>query len=92
MLAYLGLDVLVAGIEIAQVPLERVDLIEREVSFAERLHAFHDIEQPPACLQRLIPEEKRSLPFRKDKLLGANEAVLHDVNLAGFRDAAEQYF
>ena len=31
------------------------------------------------------------MPFCKDKLLGANEAVLHDMNLAGFRDAAEQY-
>jgi hypothetical protein len=35
LLAYLGLDVLVAGIEIAQMPLERVDLVEREVAFAE---------------------------------------------------------
>src|SRR5258708_24212040 len=92
LLAYLGFDVLVAGIKIAKLPLERVDLVEREVAFAERLHAFHDVEQPATRLRRFTSEEKRLLPFRKAELLGANEAVLHDMNLAGFRDAAEQYF
>jgi len=33
-------DVLVAGIEFAQMPLESVDLVEREVAFAERLNAI----------------------------------------------------
>ncbi len=35
LLAYLGFDVLVAGIEIAQMLLESVDLVEREIAFAE---------------------------------------------------------
>ncbi len=60
-------------------PLEGVDFVKREVAFAKRLYAFHDIEQPAARLRRFIPEEKRLLPFRKDELLGANETILHDV-------------
>jgi hypothetical protein len=44
LLTYLGFDVLVAGIEIAEMPLEGVDLFKREVAFAEGLHALHDIE------------------------------------------------
>jgi hypothetical protein len=35
LLAYLGLDVLVAGIEVAQLPLEGVDLVKREVALPE---------------------------------------------------------
>ncbi len=40
LLTYLGFDILVAGIEIAQMPLEGVDHVEREVALTERLHAF----------------------------------------------------
>src|SRR6476660_1583964 len=68
LLPYLGFDVLVAGIEIAEMPFESVDLIKCEVAFPELLHAFHDIEQPAAGLRRFAPEKQRLLPFRKDKL------------------------
>src|SRR5713226_3684819 len=78
LLTYLGFDVLVAGIEITEMPLKSVDLVQREVAFPERLHTMHDVEQPAARFQRFTSEKKRSLPFRKHKLLGANEAVLHD--------------
>src|SRR4051812_26392744 len=92
LLAYLRPDVLVAGIKLAEMPLERVDLIERELALSEGLHAFHDVEQPAARFQRFIPEEKRFLPFRENQLLCANDAVLHDMNLAGLRHLAEQDF
>ena len=92
LLPYLGSDVLVAGIEIAKVPLESIDLVKCEVAFAKRLHTIHDVEQPAARFRRFTSEEKCLLPFGKHELLRANEAVLHDMNLAGFRDAAEQYF
>src|ERR1700720_1700830 len=82
LLAYLRLDVLVAGIEIAEMPFEGVDLVEAEVAFAERVNAFHHVEQPATRLRRFIPEEERLLPIRKHELLGANEAVPDDVNLA----------
>ena len=45
LLAYLGFDVLVAGIEIAEMPFECVDFLKREFPLAERFHALHDIEQ-----------------------------------------------
>src|SRR3984893_14551110 len=90
LLAYLGFDVLIAGIKFAQVPFEGVNLVQREVAFPKRLHALHDVEQPATRLRRFVPEEKRLLPFRKDEFLGANETVLHDMNLAGLGDAAEQ--
>jgi hypothetical protein len=32
-LAYLGFDVLIAGIEIAEMPLESIDIVKREVAF-----------------------------------------------------------
>src|SRR5258708_1815102 len=76
LLAYLRPDVLVAGIEPAEMPLESVDLIERELTLAERLHAFHDIEQPAPRFQRFVPKEKRFLPFRENQLFRANDAVL----------------
>jgi hypothetical protein len=90
LLTYLGFDVLVAGVEIAQMPLESVDFIKREVTLAKRLHAFHDIEQPAACIRRFIPEEKRLPPFREDEFLRANDAALYDMDFSGVRDAAEQ--
>ena len=90
LLAYLGFDVLIAGIKFAQMPFEGVNLVQREVAFPKRLHALHDVEQPAPRLRRFASEEKRSLPFRKHEFLGANKAILHDINLAGFRDAAEQ--
>jgi hypothetical protein len=61
LLTYLGLDVLVAGVEVTEMPLEGVDLVEREVPLVERLHAFHDIEQPAARLRRFVPEKKAGL-------------------------------
>src|ERR1700754_1325110 len=92
LLAYLRPDVLVAGIEAAEMPLESVDLVERELALAKGLHAFHDVEQPAPRFQRFIPEEKRFLPFRENQLLCTNDAVLHDVNLARLRYLAEQDF
>lgn len=32
-------------------PLESVDLIERKLALAERLYAFHDVEQPAPRFQ-----------------------------------------
>src|SRR3954465_4249879 len=92
LLTYLRPDVLVTRIELAKMPLEGVDLIQRELALAERLHAFHDVEQPTPRFQRFIPEEKRFLPFRENQLLCANDAVLHDMNLARLRYLAEQDF
>jgi hypothetical protein len=57
LLTYLRLDVLVAGIEIAEMAFERVNVIEREVALAKRLHAFHDVEQPTTRLRRFISEK-----------------------------------
>ena len=37
LLTYLGFDILITGIELAEMPLERVDFVEREIAFAERL-------------------------------------------------------
>jgi hypothetical protein len=90
LLAYLRLDVLVAGIEIAEMPFEGVDLVKGEIAFAKGLHALHDVEQPTARFRRLVSEEERLLPFCEDDFLGADEAVLHDMNLARLWDAAEQ--
>src|ERR1700726_4566086 len=66
LLAYLGFDVLVAGIEIAKMPLERVDLVKREVALPQRLDAFHDVEQPAARFRGFASQEKCLLPFRKN--------------------------
>src|ERR1700738_5636038 len=90
LLAYLGFDVLIAGIKFAQMPFEGVNLVQREVAFPKRLRALHDVEQPRRRLRRFIPEEKCLLPFRKDEFLGAKEDILHDVNRAGLGHAAEQ--
>src|SRR5450759_4330544 len=78
LLANLGFDVLVARIEIAEMPLEGVDFVKREISFPKRFHAFHDVEHPAARFRRFIPEEKRLLPIRKDEFLRSDEAVLDD--------------
>jgi hypothetical protein len=65
LLTYFGFDILVTRVKVAEMPFKGVDLVQREVSFAERLDAFHDIEQPAARLGRFIPEEKCPLPFRE---------------------------
>src|SRR6202012_5790128 len=90
LLTYLGFDVLVAGIEIVEVTFERIDLVKRELALAERFNAFHDVQQPAPRLRRFVPEEERPLPFGKDSLLRTNDPFLHDVNLAGLGNAAEQ--
>src|SRR5439155_16715341 len=51
LLTNLWSDVLVAGIEIAKMPLKTVDFFEREFTLAERFHAFHDVEQPASRFQ-----------------------------------------
>src|SRR3954449_7131764 len=71
-------------------PLEGIDLFDGEFALAERLNALHYVEQPTTRFRRRIPEEKRFLPFRKDQLFLANQTLLHDMNLAGLRHAAEQ--
>lgn len=68
-------------------PLKGVDFFKREVPLAERLHAFHDVEQPAPGLRRLVPEKQRLLPLIEDDVLGANAAALHDVNFSGFGNA-----
>ncbi len=85
LLTYLGFDVLVAGIEFAEMPFESVDLVERKLALAERFHALHDVEQPAARLRRFASEKKRSPPFRENQFLCADETVLHDMNFTGFR-------
>jgi len=50
LLANLWADILIAGVKIAEKPLEPVYLFECKFSFAQRLHAFHDIEKPAASL------------------------------------------
>src|SRR5436309_15937419 len=90
LLTYLRLHVLVARIELAEVPLESIDLFEREFAFTERLHAFHDIEQPTARFRRFVPEEKRLLPFREDEFFRANDAALNDLYFSQLGNAAEQ--
>jgi len=79
LLAYLGFDVLVAGIEVAEMPFESVDFVEREVALPERLHAVHDIEQPATRVWRFVSQEQRLLPFGEHQFLGANGSVLHDM-------------
>src|ERR1700722_1931848 len=64
LLAYLRFDVLVAGIEIAEMAFESVDFVKRELALAERLDAVHDIEQPSARVRRFISEEKRPRGLR----------------------------
>src|SRR3974390_254529 len=72
-------------------PLERVDLVEREVALAQRFNAFHDIEQPAPRFQRLVPEEQRFLPIAKHRIFRANNAILDNVNLSRIRYLAQEY-
>jgi hypothetical protein len=44
LLAHLGSDVLIAGIEVAKMPFESIDLLKGEITLAERLHTFHDVK------------------------------------------------
>jgi hypothetical protein len=92
LLAYLRFDVLVAGIKIAEMAFERVDLVKGELALAERLDAIHDVEQPSARVRRFIPEEKRFPPFGEDRFLRANDTTLNDVNFARFGNTVEQNF
>jgi hypothetical protein len=75
LLAYFWSDVLVARIEISEVPLEHVNLVKAEIAFAERLHAFHDIEQPAARFRRFVSKEKRPSPFRKNGFLRTDDSL-----------------
>src|SRR3954451_226302 len=92
LLTYLGLDVLIAGIEFAEMPLEGIHLVKGEVWFAQRLHAFHHVQQPAACLGRFIPEEEGPLPFGEYRFFLANDAALNDVDFAGLGNTIEQDF
>src|SRR6185437_1689535 len=90
LLANLRLHVLVTGIEVAQMSLECIDFVESEFALPKRLHAFHDIEQPTSRLKRFASEKERFLPFLENRFLRANNAVLHNVNLADLWHLAEQ--
>src|SRR5882672_12510262 len=90
LLAYLRPDVLVARVEIAKMQFESVDLIECEVSLAKRLHAFHDVQQPAPRFWRFASKEERLLPIGEDEFLGANNAILNDMNFPGVWHTAEE--
>lgn len=60
LLTYLRPDVLVAGIEIAKMALERIDFFQGEITLAERLDALHHVKQPTARFERLASEGKAS--------------------------------
>jgi hypothetical protein len=81
---------LVTGIEVAELPLEPVDFFESKFAFPEGFDAFHDVEQPATGFERFIPKKERLLPFLKNNFLRANDAVLDDVNFAGFRHLPDQ--
>src|SRR5438876_11234560 len=44
LLTYLGFDVLIAGIKVAKIPFESIDLLKGKITLAERLHTFHDVK------------------------------------------------
>jgi hypothetical protein len=90
LLTNLWLDVLVTGIEFAEVPLEGIDFVETEITLAKRLHAFHDVEQPATRFKGRASEKERLLPFLKDGFLRTNDTVLNDMYLADLRHFAEQ--
>jgi hypothetical protein len=92
LLTYLWFDVLIAGIEIAEMALECVHLVKGKVAFPQRLHTFHNVEQPPARIGRFAPEEERSLPFGKDQFFRPNDSAPHNMNLPGLWDSVEQDF
>ena len=90
LLANLRPDVLVARIQIAKMPFKGIDFFKGKVALAQRFDAFHHVEQPTPRLQRLIAEKECLLPFRKNQLLVANDAVLNDVDFSPFRDLAKE--
>lgn len=90
LLPHLRPDVLVAGIEITEVPFESIDLVKGEVSLAKRLHALHHIQQPAARFRGFVSEEKCLLPIGEDEFFRANNAVLDDMYLAGVWNSTKQ--
>jgi hypothetical protein len=44
LLTYLGSNVLVAGVEIAEMALEGIDLVQGKIALTQRLHALHDVQ------------------------------------------------
>ena len=73
-------------------PLEGIHFVKREVAFAERLHAFHDVEQPAACLRRLLSQKKCLLPFGEDQFFRTDDSALNDMNFARLGNAIKQDF
>ncbi len=67
-------------------PFEGVNLVKREVSLAERLHALHDIQQPAARFRRFASEKDGLLPVGEDEFFRANDAILDNVNFPGVRE------
>ena len=92
LLANFGFHVLVTWIEIAKMPFERVDFVKGEVALSNRLHAFHDVEQPTARFRRFIPEEERSLPFGQDRFFRPYYSTPDNMNFPGLGNAVEQDF
>jgi hypothetical protein len=92
LLTYLWFDVLIAGIEVAKMALERIDFVKGEVALPQRFHTFHDVEQPSARFRRFIPEEQRFLPFGKDHFFRPNYPTLHDMNLPGLGTRSSRIF
>jgi hypothetical protein len=54
LLANLRPDILIAGIETAEMLFESVHFIEGELEFAENLNALHDLQEPAARFRRFV--------------------------------------
>ena len=74
---------MIARIEIAKMPLEGIDLVEREIALAQRLYAFHDVKKPAARLQRFVPEKQGLLPLLKDFIFRPNDPAFDNMDFAG---------
>jgi len=70
--------------------IEGIDFVQHEFTFSKSLDTSHYVEEPSACFLRFLSEKKRSLPFLKNSILGTNDTILHNMNLARIRNTAKQ--
>ena len=71
-------------------PVEGINLVKGKLALAQRLDAFHDVQQPAARLKRFASEKECFLPYFENGVLRTDDAVLDDMYLADLWHLAEQ--
>src|SRR5437879_1030845 len=83
LLSNLWPDIVVVGIEPAQLVLKCIDVIDLKFLFPDRLDALHNLDEPASCFDIFVSKKESPFPLIENGGLGLKHAVFDEEYLSG---------